>query len=181
MFNLDRTQLEFMEIKFELIIGAKLFLALVFGGIVGYEREQHNKFAGVRTFGAIAVASCIFVAIAEHLTDDTSAIARILAAIATGIGFIGAGLIFKDGNQTHGLTTSAALWATAGVGSAVALNMFIIAGIGTGIIYFLLRMNKFGWYKRMIEDGGEDNENGSEADVRSHRVKEENEKGKREN
>ena len=151
-----------MDIKFELIIGAKLFLALVLGGIVGFEREQYNKFAGVRTFGAIAVASCLFVAIAEHLTDDTSAIARIIAAIATGIGFIGAGLIFKDGNQTHGLTTSAALWATAGIGSAVALNFFIIGAISTGIVYFLLRMNKFGWYKRMIEDGGEENDNSEE-------------------
>jgi putative Mg2+ transporter-C (MgtC) family protein len=145
-----------MEIKFELMIGAKLLFALVLGGVVGFEREQNNKFAGVRTFGAIAVASCIFVAIAEHLTDDTSAIARMLAAIATGIGFIGAGLIFKDGNQTYGLTTSAALWATAGIGSAVALNMFIIASIGALIVFFLLKVNRFGWYKRMIDEDEKD-------------------------
>ncbi len=147
-----------MDIKFELIIGAKLVCALLMGGLVGFEREKNNKFAGVRTFGAIAVASCIFVAIAEHLTDDTSAIARILASIATGIGFIGAGLIFKDGNQTHGLTTSAALWATAGIGSAVALNFFIIAGFGTIIVYFLLRMNQFKWYKKMIEESDDENQ-----------------------
>lgn len=141
-----------MDIKFELIIGAKLLFALVLGGLVGFEREQHSKFAGVRTFGAIAVSACIFVAIAEHLTDDTSAIARILAAIATGIGFIGAGLIFREGNHMHGLTTSAALWATAGIGSAIALNMFIIAVLATGIVYFLLRMKRFGWYQKIIED-----------------------------
>ncbi|MDF3026608.1 MAG: MgtC/SapB family protein [Fluviicola sp.] len=142
-----------MDVKFELIIGAKLILALLLGGLVGFEREQNNKFAGVRTFGAIAVAACIFVAIAEHLTDDTSAIARIIAAIATGIGFIGAGLIFRSGNETHGLTTSAALWATAGIGSAVAVNMFITAIVGSGIVFFLLRMNRFKWYKKMIEEG----------------------------
>jgi putative Mg2+ transporter-C (MgtC) family protein len=141
-----------MDIKVELIIGAKMLLALVLGGLVGYERESNNKFAGVRTFGAISVAACIFVAIAEHLTDDTSAIARIIAAIATGIGFIGAGLIFRNGNETHGLTTSAALWATAGIGSALAVNMFITAVVGTGIVYFLLRMNRFKWYKKMIEE-----------------------------
>lgn len=141
-----------MDIKVELIIGAKMLLALVLGGLVGYERESNNKFAGVRTFGAISVAACIFVAIAEHLTDDTSAIARIIAAIATGIGFIGAGLIFRHGNETHGLTTSAALWATAGIGSALAVNMFITAIVGTGIVYFLLRMNRFKWYKKMIEE-----------------------------
>ena len=144
-----------IEVKFELIIGAKLLFALLLGGIVGFEREQHSKFAGVRTFGAIAVSACIFVAIAEHLTNDTSAIARILAAIATGIGFIGAGLIFKDGNHMHGLTTSASLWATAGIGSAVALNMFIIASMATAIVYFLLHVKRFGWYKKMIEDDEE--------------------------
>ena len=146
-----------MDIKFELIIGAKLILALVLGGLVGFEREQNNKFAGVRTFGAISVAACIFVAIAEHLTDDTSAFARIIAAIATGIGFIGAGLIFRSGNETHGLTTSAALWATAGIGSAIAVNMFITAAIGAGIVFFLLRMNRFKWYKKMIDEGDSEN------------------------
>lgn len=66
-------------------------------------------------------ASCLFVAIASHLTDDKSAIARMLAAIATGLGFIGAGLKFYDkSNSLMGLTTSSALWATAAVGSAVA-------------------------------------------------------------
>lgn len=141
-----------IDVKFELIIGAKLLFALVLGGLVGYERESNNKFAGVRTFGAISVAACIFVAIAEHLTDDTSAIARIIASIATGIGFIGAGLIFRNGNETYGLTTSAALWATAGIGAAIAVNMFITAAIGAGIVFFLLRMNRFKWYKKMIEE-----------------------------
>lgn len=76
----------------------------------GNERETSHKDAGIRTFGAIILASCLFVAIASHLTDDKSAIARMLAAIATGLGFIGAGLSFKDkSNSLLGLTTSSAL------------------------------------------------------------------------
>ncbi|MXS71548.1 MgtC/SapB family protein [Flavobacteriaceae bacterium W22] len=142
-----------MDLRFELLIAAKLLLSLVLGCIIGFERETSHKDAGIRTFGAITLASCLFVAIASHLTDDKSAIARMLAAIATGLGFIGAGLSFKDkSNSLLGLTTSSALWATAAIGSAVALNMYVLAIFSTVLIYFLLSLSKFNWYKRMIEN-----------------------------
>lgn len=141
-----------MDLRFELIIAAKLFLSIVLGCIIGFERETSHKDAGIRTFGAITLASCLFVAIASHLTDDKSAIARMLAAIATGLGFIGAGLSFKDkGNGLMGLTTSSALWATAAVGSAVALNMYVLAIFSTVLIYILLSLNKFTWFRKIIK------------------------------
>ncbi|MFW2135985.1 MgtC/SapB family protein [Chryseobacterium sp. TY4] len=142
-----------MDLRFELIIAAKLFLSIVLGCIIGFERETSHKDAGIRTFGAITLASCLFVAIASHLTDDKSAIARMLAAIATGLGFIGAGLSFKDkGNGLMGLTTSSALWAAAAIGSAVALNMFVLAIFSTIFIYILLSLSKMNWYKKMIKN-----------------------------
>lgn len=141
-----------MDLRFELIIAAKLFLSIVLGCIIGFERETSHKDAGIRTFGAITLASCLFVAIASHLTDDKSAIARMLAAIATGLGFIGAGLSFKDkSNSLMGLTTSSALWATAAVGSAVALNMYVLAIFSTVLIYILLSLNKFTWFRKIIK------------------------------
>ncbi len=76
-----------------------------------------------------------------------------LAAIATGLGFIGAGLSFKDkGNSLLGLTTSSALWAAAAIGSAVALNMFVLAIFSTIFIYILLSLSKMNWYKKMIKN-----------------------------
>lgn len=141
-----------MDLRFELIIAAKLFLSIVLGCIIGFERETSHKDAGIRIFGAITLASCLFVAIASHLTDDKSAIARMLAAIATGLGFIGAGLSFKDkSNSLMGLTTSSALWATAAVGSAVALNMYVLAIFSTVLIYILLSLNKFTWFRKIIK------------------------------
>lgn len=141
-----------MDLRFELIIAAKFFLSIVLGCIIGFERETSHKDAGIRTFGAITLASCLFVAIASHLTDDKSAIARMLAAIATGLGFIGAGLSFKDkSNSLMGLTTSSALWATAAVGSAVALNMYVLAIFSTVLIYILLSLNKFTWFRKIIK------------------------------
>lgn len=141
-----------MDLRFELIIAAKLFLSIVLGCIIGFERETSHKDAGIRTFGAITLASCLFVAIASHLTDDKSAIARMLAAIATGLGFIGAGLSFKDkSNSLMGLTTSSALWVTAAVGSAVALNMYVLAIFSTVLIYILLSLNKFTWFRKIIK------------------------------
>ena len=141
-----------MDIEFELLLSAKLLLALLLGGIIGIEREREQQNAGVRTFACICVASCLFVSIAAHLTEDKSAIARMLAAIATGLGFIGAGLIFRDEkNLPKGLTTASGLWTTSAVGMAIALNMFVIAICSTAIILFIFTINQFSWYRKFVE------------------------------
>ncbi len=141
-----------MDIKFELLLSLKLFLALVLGGIIGLERERDQHNVGIRTFACICVASCLFVAIAAHLTEDKSAIARMLAAIATGLGFIGAGIIFRGANSMpKGLTTAAGLWATSAVGVATALNMFMLAIVSTIIIMLIFCINKFYWYRCFVE------------------------------
>lgn len=140
-----------MDIEAELIIAGKLLLAMVLGCLVGLDREREQRNIGVRTFGGISLAACLFVAIAAHLTEDKSAIARMLSAIATGLGFIGAGLIFKDSESSpKGLTTAAGLWATAAVGAAVALNMFLLACIAALLIFILLGINRYKWYRDLI-------------------------------
>lgn len=75
-----------------------------------------------------------------------------LAAIATGLGFIGAGIIFRDERNTpKGLTTAAGLWSTSAIGVAIALNMFVIAVASTLIILLIFAINKFSWYQRFLK------------------------------
>lgn len=76
-----------------------------------------------------------------------------LSTIATGLGFIGAGIIFRDGsNMTKGLTTTAGLWVTSAVGVAIALKMFVLGIVAAVIIILILCINKFHWYRRFIEN-----------------------------
>jgi len=141
-----------MDIQFELLLSAKLLLALLLGGVVGMEREIEQQNVGIRTFACICVASCLFVSVAAHLTEDKSATARMSAAIATGLGFIGAGIGFRDDkNVPKGLTTAAGLWTIAAIGIAIALNMFVLAISATAITLLIFSVNKFAWYKRFVK------------------------------
>lgn len=141
-----------MDIKIELIIAGKLLIALLFGAIIGLERERHGNAAGIRTYAAVSLGAALFTLIGIH-SDDTTAGSRIVANIVTGIGFLGAGIIYKDSNKglTYGLTTASSVWATAAVGVAVAYSMFIIAAASTVAIYVLLSLHHFKWYNRMKE------------------------------
>lgn len=140
-----------MDIKFELLLSLKLLLALVLGAIIGIDREREQQNMGIRTFASICVAACLFVSVSAHLTGDVSAISRMLAAVATGLGFIGAGIVFRDEKKMPiGLTTAAGLWTTSAVGIAIALNMFVLAVLATSIVLLIFGINKFGWYKKFI-------------------------------
>lgn len=138
-----------MEIKFELVMVLKLLVAFAFGAFIGYDREKQGKDAGIRTYAAICFGSTLFVAIADEFNDITSA-ARIVANIVVGIGFLGAGIISKNdaSDNTYGLTTAATVWCTAAVGVAVGLDMFIIATVGSLMLYFLLSLDRQRWYIR---------------------------------
>ena len=139
-----------MDIRLELIFVAKLFIALLLGALVGTERERHGNAAGIRTYAAVSLGAALFTLIGIHSTDETAA-SRIVANIVTGIGFLGAGIIYKDNAKgfTHGLTTASTAWATAAVGVAVAYSMFIIAICATIAIYFLLALHHFEWYGKI--------------------------------
>lgn len=137
-----------MDIKIELIITCKLMVSLVLGAVIGFDRERHGSDAGIRTYAAVCIGAAIFTSMAAHIENDTSAVSRILANIVTGVGFLGAGIIYRNNNAgtSHGLTTAATVWCTAAVGAAVGLNMFIIAIAGTFALYFLLSLHHRKWY-----------------------------------
>jgi putative Mg2+ transporter-C (MgtC) family protein len=139
-----------MDTKLELIVTAQLLAAFLLGAFIGIERERHGSPAGIRTYAAVSLGAALFTLIGLHSTDVTAA-SRIAANIVTGIGFLGAGIIYKDNAKgfTHGLTTASTIWAAAAVGVAVAYSMFIIAVASTIAIYFLLALHHFHWYIRL--------------------------------
>jgi len=115
------------------IVFWQLLLALLLGMILGLERSIVGKKAGMRTFALVAVGSCLFVLISElgganwlGVEGVSFAPMRMAAAIITGIGFLGAGIIIFD-NELKGLTTAASLWVTAAIGAAVGFGLYSIA------------------------------------------------------
>lgn len=137
-----------MDIKIEIIIAIKLIVAFLLGAFIGYDREKHGNSAGIRTYAAVCMGAAIFTSIGTHMINDTAAASRIIANIITGVGFLGAGIIYRNssGNGSHGLTTAATLWCTAAVGVAVGLNMYIISAIASLALYFLLSLHHRTWY-----------------------------------
>jgi len=122
-----------------------ILLAFILGFSIGCEREIHHSSAGLRTYAAIALGACLFGILSTHVSGPsiyTSIVdpSRIAAQIVTGVGFIGAGVIFKSGNATRGLTTAATLWVTAAIGLAVAFNMIVLPVITTLLVIFTLSL-----------------------------------------
>src|SRR5688572_33419108 len=119
----------------ELRVLLQALVAIVLGGALGWERQMAGKYAGLRTQMLVCLASMLFVRLGEMLIVDASEYshpdqvrsdpAHLIAALATGISFIGAGTIFRDASQEKatGLTTAASLLTTAAIGVAVALEM----------------------------------------------------------
>lgn len=139
-----------MDISTELILLPRLLIATVLGGIIGYEREIHGRAAGIRTYAAVSLGAAMFTIINAHvpnLSDHT----RIVSNIVTGIGFLGAGIIFRDaGNRLiTGLTTAATLWATAAVGVAAGFGMYVISIFSMAILFLLLYLNNVPFFKRL--------------------------------
>ncbi|MBQ8892950.1 MAG: MgtC/SapB family protein [Clostridia bacterium] len=135
----------------------RLIAALICGAFIGLERTKRSKEAGIRTHCIIACASALIMIISKYGFGDMidaagNAIAgtrgvdpsRIAAQVVSGISFLGAGVIFKNGNTVKGLTTAAGIWATAGVGMACGAGMYEIAGIVTLLILVVqMLMHRF--------------------------------------
>src|SRR3989338_6782376 len=95
----------------------RLVFAAIAGGIIGFEREKIHRPAGIRTHMLVCFGAALFLLISTQILPDEAA--RVMAGVATGIGFLGAGTIFKAKNAVHGLTTAASVWAVAAVGLSI--------------------------------------------------------------
>lgn len=131
----------------------RLFCALAAGIAIGTQRELRNHQAGLTTNSLVAVGACIFILISESLimsarlgggpvNNDNL---RVLSQVVTGIGFLGAGVIMKDGLTIHGLTSAATIWCSAAVGCLCGYGMWLEALIAVG---FVLLIN---WILKGIE------------------------------
>lgn len=129
-----------MEVLWEDVL--KLLLAIVLGGLVGAEREYRAKAAGLRTMILICLGCCLVTIVSGKLSapGDTT---RIVANILTGIGFLGAGVIFKDHNRVSGMTTAAIIWVAASMGIAIGLGYFLLATVATGLVLAVLLVFMF--------------------------------------
>jgi putative Mg2+ transporter-C (MgtC) family protein len=103
-------------------MGLKLFLALLSGALVGIERERKDRPAGLRTHMVVSAGSTLITLVSISLAGASEDRTRIAAQIVSGIGFLGAGTIFRSGNEVRGLTTAAGLWTVAGIGMAIAVG-----------------------------------------------------------
>lgn len=141
----------------------QLFLAFLLGAFLGFEREWRRKAAGLRTYSLVALGACLFTIISIYGFRETGASgfdpSRIASQIVTGIGFIGAGVIFTRGDITRGLTTAAGLWLSAAIGVAVGTGMYAPAYFATGLGIFILGVLR--WSENLLH-GGKDQEEGGE-------------------
>jgi len=137
----------------EFIYILRIILAGLCGIIVGLERKNRSKEAGIRTHFVVACGAAIIMVVSKYAFSDVSEIARIAGAgtevrvdpsrvastIASGIGFLGAGMIFVHKNTITGLTTAAGIWATSGIGMAIGSGMYIL-GIGATFVILLAQI-----------------------------------------
>jgi putative Mg2+ transporter-C (MgtC) family protein len=150
--------LDAQTLQTDLAILVRLAVALALGAAIGWEREAAGKAAGLRTHMLVGVASALFVALGDAMIEHFTAQAqrmgrpeeavfrsdpiRIIEAVVTGISFLGAGMIFVSHGRerVEGLTTAAAIWATAAVGIAVGLERYLLALGSTVLILVVLRV-----------------------------------------
>jgi putative Mg2+ transporter-C (MgtC) family protein len=130
------------DLSFQLDVSARLLIASVLGAAIGFEREVHGHPAGMRTHLLVSMGSALFTVLSIHGFPPAAGApldpSRVAAQIVSGIGFLGAGAIIKDGFSIRGLTTAASLWATAAVGMSAGASQHLIAIVATAIVLFSL-------------------------------------------
>ncbi|MEF2278156.1 MgtC/SapB family protein [Deinococcus sp. YIM 134068] len=162
----------------ELRLMEGLVAAFVLSGLIGWERERRNRSAGLRTHILVGVSAALFVVLADTLivrfADDSSQVrfdlVGVLGAVVSGVSFLGAGAIFSDrrGEGAKGLTTAAGLLATAGVGVACGLHLYVLAAGSTALFLFTL-----GWLAPLVGEKGEkmvDEERAGEREAKEQRA-----------
>jgi putative Mg2+ transporter-C (MgtC) family protein len=128
-----------MPIDDQLAILGRLAFAVVLGGLIGLERELRGYPAGIRTMALITMGAMLFTDVSQIMGGDD----RVAAGIVTGIGFLGAGVIFREGYTVRGITTAATIWASAAIGMAIGRELYLVAGLGTVLIFIVLEARPF--------------------------------------
>lgn len=152
LFN--ATELDFPVILF------RLMLSLFIGGFIGWEREGNMQHAGLRTHILICVGSTVIMLLSIYIPQEFSQFgnsdpSRIAAQVVSGIGFLGAGAIFKIGANVKGITTAASIWAIAAIGMAIGAGMYATSIIAALMVYFSLsvlnKVEKYFFTPRLLK------------------------------
>jgi putative Mg2+ transporter-C (MgtC) family protein len=113
----------------------RLLIAVACGALVGWNRETHEKAAGLRTHILLALGACLFTVVGARMAGDSN---RLLQGMVTGTGFLAAGVIFREGASVHGLTTAAGLWVMAAVGMTIGLGEYFLGVLATIVMFLIL-------------------------------------------
>ena len=119
----------------------KLFLAAFCGAFVGWQRDRRQYVAGLRTMALVCSGAMLFTAVNETLGVD-----RVAANIVTGVGFLGAGIILREGGNVRGITTAATLWTVAAIGVAIGVELYLLALVATPLVFLILEMRPLSEY-----------------------------------
>ncbi len=141
-----------MDAQTEWTLVLRLLLAAVLGAVIGFERERRGRSAGLRTFAAVSLGSCLFSIISYVVAPEGNETTRIAAQIVTGVGFLGAGVILHGQGHISGLTTSATLWASAAVGMAIGFGLYILGVASTALLLLLLMLRHIPGLERRWDD-----------------------------
>lgn len=126
---------------FDWVLIARALLAAALGFAVGWEREYRGSAAGDRTFALIALGAAAFTAVGVDRFPATAE--KLIAGVVTGVGFLGAGVIMRDGSgEVRGLTTAASLWAVAAIGVVVGAGEYVIGTFLAAMIILVLEFEK---------------------------------------
>lgn len=140
----------------DLVFIARAVLAAALAFMIGWERESQGSPAGDRTHAMVALGAAAFTAIGVESFPATAE--KLIAGVVTGVGFLGAGMIMRDGTNVRGLTTAAGMWAVAAVGVVVGAGEYVMGVALTALILLILTwerlpvFSRLGIVKRHAED-----------------------------
>lgn len=125
----------------QVLISLRLFFAFIVGIIIGYDRERSGKAAGIRTQMLVCVGAALIASMSLYIGRQNNVLtadpARMMSQIVVGIGFLGAGVIIKNGNKVSGVTTAATIWITAAIGIALGTGFYLPALVSTLLVLLL--------------------------------------------
>ena len=131
-----------MSIELEMVL--RLLLAAILGAVIGYQREYAKKPAGLRTHVLIALGAALFTVVSIYGFGDKGDPSRVAAGVVAGIGFLGAGVVFRAmrGDIPMGLTTAASVWVTAAVGLAAGAGLYLVSAVVAVVVILVLMIPK---------------------------------------
>jgi len=135
------------DLQADLVLAARMALAGFLAFLVGWERESRGSPAGDRTHAMVALGAAAFTSVGVDSFPATAE--KLIAGVVTGVGFLGAGMIMREGTNVRGLTTAAGIWAVAAVGVVVGAGEYVLGVVLTGFILLILMWERLPFVSRI--------------------------------